>query len=324
MTLSINEIVASTLFHQREEAADGATNNNAVLKRLATKGKMEMVDGGYELREPIEYPGSNGVTWFSGYEQLPTSPESILTDFVYDWKQVAKEVVIDGMTVRKNKGSKTQLIRLLSRKVDAAKRALQNGVATSLRSDGTAAGGKEFTGLQAQVPDDPSTGTQGGIDRAEYAWAASVKYDFSADLLETRTAANYQRALLNLWLQLVRGNDQPDLGLADNDHFADFHNSLTAIQRITDESSDVAKAGFRTLKFMNVDIVLDGGYGGATGNRTYLLNTDYIRVIGHSDLWFSPLGGKREPVDQDAVVQYIGCMGNMTCSCPFLQGVLID
>ena len=52
MALTYNEIVASTLFRTREEAADNIMSSVALVNELADKGKVETVEGGYELREP--------------------------------------------------------------------------------------------------------------------------------------------------------------------------------------------------------------------------------------------------------------------------------
>ena len=85
----------------------------------------------------------------------------------------------------------------------------------------------------------------------------------------------------------------------------------------------MAQAGFSSLKYMNADVVLDGGYGGgAPTNTMYMLNTDYIFFRPHVDRFFTPLGDERFAVNQDAMVKLIGFAGNMTVSNRLLQGVL--
>ncbi len=136
------------------------------------------------------------------------------------------------------------------------------------------------------------------------------------------TSANIQSYMNRLYLQLVRGADQPDLIVADNNLYRLYLESLQAIQRIT--SSDEAAAGFNGLKYMNSDVVLDGGYGGgAPTSSMYMLNTDYIYFRPHTDRFFTPLGDDRFAVNQDAMVKLVGFAGNMTLSNAFLQGVLI-
>ena len=101
-----------------------------------------------------------------------------------------------------------------------------------------------------------------------------------------------------------------------------YHSSLQSIQRIT--SDKMAQAGFTSLKYMNADVVLDGGFGGgAPVSQMYFLNTDYIFLRPDAQRNFVELGGERMNPNQDAIVKLIGWMGNLTASNMFLQGTLI-
>ena len=85
----------------------------------------------------------------------------------------------------------------------------------------------------------------------------------------------------------------------------------------------MASAGFDSLKYMQADMVLDGGFGGGMPvNTMYMLNTDYLYFRPHADRFFTPLGDDRFAVNQDAMVKLIGFAGNMTVSNRRLQAVL--
>jgi hypothetical protein len=68
----------------------------------------------------------------------------------------------------------------------------------------------------------------------------------------------------SLWVLLVRGRDFPDLIVADNNTYKYYLNALQSIQRIQTENAapDMAEAGFQSLKYLNSDVVLDGGFQG--------------------------------------------------------------
>lgn len=239
--------------------------------------------------------------WYDGGEPLNINSSDIATAAEFDWRQAAVAVVITGKEARMNAG-KEQLIDLLDLRVGNAQRTMKNQMSTAIYSDGTAYNGKQLQGLAVAVPDTPTSGTYGGINRATYSWWRNQTYSFATNS-KTASAATVQDALLGLWQSQVRGADQPDLGIADNTYWGYFHQSLMAIQRFTDESSDMRKAGFRSLKFMNADIVLDGGYGGAaTANHIWLLNTDYIHYNVHKDCNMVPLDPDRNAINQDATV----------------------
>lgn len=125
-----------------------------------------------------------------------------------------------------------------------------------------------------------------------------------------------------LYLSLCRNRDHPDLIVADNTYYGYYLKSLQAIQRISDEK--MASAGFATLKFMNADVVMDGGQGGdAPSAHMYFLNTDYIKFRPHRDRNMVPLNPDRFSTNQDAMTRLIGWAGNMTCSNRSLQGVAV-
>jgi len=72
-----------------------------------------------------------------------------------------------------------------------------------------------------------------------------------------------------------------------------------------------------------MDVVLDGGIGGAIGsNRMYMLNTDYIFLRHHGERNMVPIGGDRQSVNQDAITKLIGWAGNLTSNGPQFSAVL--
>jgi hypothetical protein len=72
-------------------------------------------------------------------------------------------------------------------------------------------------------------------------------------------------------------------------------------------------------------VVLGGGYGSQeTATYMYMLNTNYIFLRPHKERNFVPIGGERQSINQDAMIQIIGWAGNMTISNCSLQGVLKD
>ena len=118
-----------------------------------------------------------------------------------------------------------------------------------------------------------------------------------------------------------------NLIVADNNYFRFYLESLQALVRIQDTNSDVGKLGFQTLKYMNADVVLDGGiytgsYTGVPTSQMYFLNTKYIHYRPHSDRNMVVDERPRVSVNQDAEARLILWAGNMTLSNAFVQGVL--
>jgi hypothetical protein len=118
--------------------------------------------------------------------------------------------------------------------------------------------------------------------------------------------------------------DRPDLIVMDGFMWNIYMASLQAQQRFTDPNS--ATLGFPTVKYMDADVILDGGIGGfATAKTMYFLNTKYLKYRPHADRNMVPLApNKRYAINQDAEVQIIGWAGNLTSSGAQFQGRLIS
>ena len=328
---AISDIIATTIQSRSGELADNATNNNALLRRLKTKGNIRPFSGGNVILQEIMYNDSttNNTNSYSGYELLNITPNSPISAAQYSITQYASAVTISGLELLQNSG-KQQIIDLLDGRMSVAEAQLMNRLNTDLYGDGTGNGGKNLTGLAAAVPDTPTTGTYGGIDRSTTigTFWRSIAYSGVTNGGAAVSAANIQQYMTALAIQLVRGTDRADLIVADNNYFNLYVNSLQAMQRITsDDGSGLAGAGFSTLKFygggQSADVVLDGGVGNAaTANHMWFLNTNYLFLRPHGDRNFVPIGGERQAVNQDAVVKLIGWAGNLTTSGAQFQGVL--
>jgi hypothetical protein len=334
---SISDIIATTIQSRSGELADNVTNNNALLRRLKERGNVKTFSGGNVILQEIMYtdPTTNNTNSYSGYEVLNVGQNSPISAAQFSITQYASAVTISGLEMIQNSG-KEAIIDLLDGRMEVAEAQLANRISGDLYGDGTGNAGKNLTGLAAAVPDDPTVGTYGGINRAVWSFWQSKKFSAAADgggagAVSSTTIQGYMDALA---VQLVRGTDKPDLIVADNNYYRFYLQSLQAIQRITESGSGLAGAGFASLKYygagMASDVVLDGGIGSSTynsgagnANHMWFLNTKYLMFRPHKDRNFVPIGGERQAVNQDAIVKLIGWAGNLTCSGSQFQGVLI-
>ena len=339
---SITDIIATTIQQRSGKLADNVTNNNPLLRRLKAKGNVRPFGGGNVILEEIMYVDTTTINTnsYSGYEQINISPNSPISAAQFSITQYAAAISMSGLEMLQN-SSKEAIIDLLEGRQKVAEAQLMNRIDYDLYQDGTGNGGKNLTGLAAAVPDAPTTGTYGGIDRSSTigTFWRPIAYSGVTNGGAAVSAANIQAYMTSLALQLVRGSNKPDLYVGDNTYYAFYVNSLQAIQRISSaDGGGAAGGGFGPeLKFfgggMSADVVLGGGVnfavntagttGGATSAHMWALNTDYIFFRPHRDRNFVPIGGERQSVNQDAVVKLIGWAGNLTSSGSAFQGVLI-
>lgn len=315
---SVTDIIATTIQSRTRQIADNVTKNNALLARLNQRGNVKPFGGGNVIFQELSFQQNGNAGFYSGYDLLPVAAADVISAAEFNIKQLACPVVMSGLEMLQNAG-REQFIDLLEARMNVAESTMANKLAQSVYSDGTGSGGKEVTGLDAAVPSDPTTGTYGGIDRATWSFWRSQLYDFSAQSV-TPSSTTIQAALNSLWSSLVRGADRPDLIVLSNSYWTYYMTSLQAQQRFTDPKT--GDLGFPTIKFMDADVVLDGGIGGyCPANTGFMLNTKYLFLRPHKDrnmVALSPT--RRYAINQDAEVQILAWAGNLTSSGAQFQG----
>ncbi len=256
-------------------------------------------------------------------EALNISPADVISASQWSIKQAAVAVTINGLEELQNSGEE-QIIDLFDARVDVAESSIENLVANGIYSDGTGTSGKQITGLQAMVVASTGSGTVGGIDRGTWSFWRNQTFDFSSALSLSASATTIGVGFNTLYSSCVRGSDVPDLIMLDNAFWGFYEASLQNLQRFPGDAA-MAQQGFVTTKYMNADVVLDGGIGGNMPTHTgYFLNTKYLFYRPHRARNFVPIGDDRMSTNQDAIVRLIGWAGNMTASGLQFQGIMVE
>lgn len=337
---NLSEIVTTTLRNRTGVLQDNMSRNNALLARLNRKGRIKTFSGGRTIVQELNYANNTTFTWYSGYQTININPSQVFTAAEYPIRQAALAVSISGLEEIQNSGEEA-IIDLLESRIENGEQTFMNGLSNGIYGDGSVAG--SIGGLQLLVAASPTSGTVGGIDRSQWAFWRNLVYSATTNGGAPASSATILQYMNALWVQLVRGRDQPDLIVADNNMFNYYLQAMQSIQRITSENGapELAEAGYQSLKYMNSDVVLDGGFqgfasdplppeisgsgtavGGVPTNFMYFLNTNYIHFRPHSQRNMVPLDPDRFSVNQDAMVRLLGWAGNMTISNAFLQGLL--
>jgi len=315
---TFTELVSTTFRKHSKDVKDNISKNNALYKRIVDKGNTRKEDGGLTIITPLDYAANNTYQRYSGYDVLNVGASDVITSAEYQWRQIALNVVASGLELRTNSGD-ARIINLVKARMKNAIRTFKNNFSSDMYGDGTLP--NQINGLQALVSD-TGLNTVGGIDSTSWAFWRNMVQSAAAPLQGgsaiTPSATTMESLMLPLWLAQVRGDDQPDLIVADNNYFSFFEQSQTSLKRYTGD--DKASAGFVSLKYKKADVIFDGG-SGIPANRMYFLNTDYLEMVVHKDADLAVMD-ELKPYNQDAAVVPILWMGNLTCSNRALQGVL--
>ena len=311
------ELVSTTFRKHAKEIKNNMSRNNALLRRIYDKGNVRREDGGLTIVAPLDYAENNTYQRYSGYDVLNVGASDVISAAEYQWRQIAINVVASGLELRTNSGD-SRIINLVKSRLKNAIRTFKNNFSADIYSDGTLA--NQVNGLQALVAD-AGTGTVGGIDSSTWTFWKNKVQSAAAPIQGGGAivpgSTTMESLMLPLWLSLVRGDDQPDLIVMDNNYFTFFEQSQTSIKRYTDETK--ANAGFVSLKYKGADVIFDGG-SGVPANHAYFLNTDYLEIVVHKDADMTVMD-EMKPYNQDAAVVPVLWMGNLVCSNRALQGV---
>jgi len=313
---TFTEMVTTTLRNHPSSVADNVSNHNALWRRLKEKGHIKVINGGYEIVEPLEYAENATYQRYSGFETLDVGQSDVLTAAKFDWKQSAVHVVSSGLELRQNSG-KEAMINLARAKLNNAMRTMANNLSSDIYSDGTASSSKQIGGLDLLVVD-AGAGTVGGINATTYTWWKNQFKDGAG-----ATASTIGDKMRELWLLCQRGGDVTDFIVSSTDLYTLYWNGLTDLQRYTSREGPAGDGFAHGLKFNTADVFHDTSDSGIGTNDMWFLNTDYIKLVVHRDANLNVLDDKN-PINQDGVAIPIIFQGNMTVSNRARQGKLFD
>ena len=308
---------------------DLVSNSNAILTVMKQKGGWKEYSGP-TIRERLLYNETGSYIRYQGAQFLSPAPTELFNDAEFTPKLGAVSVMLTGQEILQNAGE-NQLLDVMEEHLSAAEQELQDRFCEDIHSAGTS--DNQIGGLQLAVPTTVNTGSYGGISRANNSIWRTTTYNANSitvagtsitAVTSTTVRPLYQHAMINR----SRGQKGPNLICSSQQHYQAYDAATVAIQRINDENG-LGKLGFTSMKFYgagkSVDIVLEGGIGSAMPDDvTYFLDMTALKFRYNPNRNFQNFGGKQMPINQDAVVQHIGFMGELTMANPLHQVKLYD
>lgn len=314
---SFDEILTTTLKNYVPRLTDNIFSARPLFYALTNGQTIRRIGGGAKIVVPVLGKTNATAASYAGTGTITTDASDGMTAAEYDWKQYAVTVTISGIEEAKNNGEE-QIIDLLEGKIFQAQESVIQNMNTMFWGTAT---GNDWLGIQDIVADDNTLGGIDATDAVNNSWWRSTVTDHTANSGNLSLAA-----MGTLYNTISEGNDQPTIIMTTQDGYEAYEALLTSNVRYTD--TDMANSGFQNLMFKGAPVVFDDDcplgsdqVNHAGSGRMYMLNTKYIQLVGHSDVWFKPTPFVR-PTNQDAVFSQILCYGQLTCSNRKRQGVL--
>jgi hypothetical protein len=206
ITTSVSDVMHSLLLKSRKKLFMASIMSNAYMAWQFSSERVVLEDGGYQISNPLIVGRNPNIAAFSYYESLPVGQTSEFTTVEYGWSRIGGTSIISGQEEDENRGSAT-IFKLAAAKLKVLDESIKERFSGYLYSIG---GGTDPYGLPALIPDNPNTGTLGGLNRATQTQWRTSAYNFSGGIDSTNIEEVYDDVLMDLTLK----NEKPSLILA--------------------------------------------------------------------------------------------------------------
>ena len=300
----IETVLHSTLEKSRKKLMFAAVKSNAFYAYAMANDKVEYEDGGREISNPLIVGRNQNITSYEYYDTLPVERTNEFDTVRYGWARVAGSVIISDQEIEENQGA-TEIFKILKGKMQVLEESIKEKFQTYLYGAGA---GKDPNGLALLVPDDPTTGSLGGIDRATNTQWRTMAKSYEGSLSTT----NIEEELDDILIDMKQGkNEKPDLILCGRNIYKMYRKAVRDKISILAEGTYSAKKmydlGFDGVSFGGVTMIYDED---CPADKAYILNTTYLRmhVLKHVNMKVKELSA---PWTQDVIGRRIVWQGQM-------------
>ncbi len=270
--MALDTVLNSTLTKSRKKLIMASIKSNAFMAWAFSTKRVEVEDGGYNITNPLTVGRNPNVASYSYYESLPVAQTDEFETVEYRWSRVGGTVIISDQEEDENTGP-TAIFKLLKAKMEVLEESIKEKFSSYLYGAGA---GKDPYGLAALIPDDPTTGSLGGISRASEAQWRTSAYDYGAGGI---TSANIEEAFDDVLMDLTLKGDKPDLILAGRDIYRTYRAAVRdkLVVNLSDlkSSKGMVDLGFGGIGHDNVPVVYDED---CPVNKAYFINSKYLRL----------------------------------------------
>ena len=269
--MALDTVLHSVLEKSRRKLIMASIKSNALQAWAFATNRVEFEDGGYNITNPLITGRNPNVTSYEYYDTLPVNQTNEFETVEYRWSRVAGSVIISDQEEDENRGE-AAIFKLMKAKMQVLEESIKEKFSEYLYGAGA---GTDPYGLSALIPDDPTTGTLGGINRAtETQWRTS-SYDFNGGLDETVIEEAFDDILMDLTMK----GDKPDIILCGRNIYrayrAAVRDKVTIPLTETGNGKRMMDLGFTGLSHQNIPMVYDED---CPVNKAYFINSKYLRL----------------------------------------------
>jgi hypothetical protein len=268
---TLNTIIHSMLDKSRKKLIMASIKSHALVAWAFANNQVEIETGGANITNPLIFGRNPNVTSMQYYDTVPMAQTDEFNTAGYGWSRVVGSLIMSDQEEDENKGPEA-IFKLLTAKLDVLEESIQDKFNSYLYGAG---GGTDPNGLANLIPDDPTTGTLGGISRVtETQWRTSA-YQFGGNL----DATNIEEAFDDVLMDLKLKNDKPNIMITGRNMMRTYRQAVRDKLVINMADTKSGKAmydlGFEGVSHNGIPMVYDEDCG---VNRVYFINSKYLRL----------------------------------------------
>jgi hypothetical protein len=300
----IDNLATSTWYDRRSQLFTDIWQITPLLDALMSKGrvKMKMPNGRY-FEIPFAYRQADAnQKWFGRGDTFSEGEEELWTVLQYQRKNLGDSIVRYWDDDMKNK-SKAQVFSYIKELINNHQMTMESTLASALWAASPAA--LAVNSLPALIPNDPTTGTVGGLDRSTSIYLRNQTASGSGKL----TADTLVEAMANMFntcsLYKGQGRRTPDLILTTQtiyEYYEEYvRGTMGTFEWAGNTGNKRADLGLGGLSFKGAEMYWDPECPSGT---IYFLNTDTMEFLYDPDAWMemTPWKSKHNSLDRYAQV----------------------
>lgn len=272
---AINSVLSTTLEspYTRKKLIFAQLRATVLGAFLMEKKRIVFENGGHELTNPLIVGRNPNVGSYSYYDELPVGRTDEFTKIRYNFSRVAGTVIVSQQEEDENMGEEA-VVKIVQAKLEVLKQSIQDRFGEDYFY-GIGAG-KDPNGLGLLIPDDPTTGVVGGIDRAKNPYWRTMSYQFDGTL----TKENISKAFRAVFLDAKNAEEGKFDGIICGrnifDMYSDFLEDKSSITVNSPKGiTGIADYGFEAVRYRNVPVMHDPN---CPDDKAYFINTKYLRL----------------------------------------------
>lgn len=175
---TLDTVVNAMLTRSRAKLIMASAISGTVSAYLHAKKRVVVEDGGPQITNPIIVGLNPNVQSMQYYDTVSIDQTNEFTTVAYSMSRVVGSLIISDQEEDENQG-RAKIFKIITGKIKALDESISRQFATYHTSVGT---GTDPNGLGNLIPDDPTTGSVGGISLATESQWRSSSYNFAGTL----------------------------------------------------------------------------------------------------------------------------------------------